>query len=585
MRSMSLAGLAVVGILAVLAGGSPARAEWLGYHSSSSSTLLRPSANFAAYAVKYDLPDPAKVYEVKTLSIFSASEVQYPVFPAGTDIVIRIFSGAGVPLYTSQVFSLAGIASDILWRDFDIALAHVQVQGSFYGGMEQRGTGFTFGFLCDYPSGSTYGRSYRYMNSTASWAPQPDDYMFNALVAAIVPPTWTGAVGDHFEDAANWQDGGPPGAGLSAIFGPAATNQPVLYRNESVKRVEFNSADWTVGGAFALTVGDGGVACTTAGNNTINAAVVLGANSTWTQASGGSLTLGGGLNIAGRTLTKDGAGTLAIGGTQDHTAGSVLNVTSGVLSLATDAGGTAGNCNLAVSASAASIVQFGATQHLAALNLGGTSSAAIATGGTKAIVTKVLTLAESSPGVPTSRLDLGDGNLTVDYAAGGASPLSAVRDWVRAGYNQTGGGDWGGQGITSSAAVGDAALLTAVGVLDNSDPLVGGRTTFEGQTVDASSVLVKYTYWGDANFDGAVTFDDYDIIDYYYWFPLPAAQMGWWTGDFDYDGNVDFDDYDKIDYAYWFQGAPLGGLSGVPEPATLALLALGACAALARRRR
>ncbi|MBE3123276.1 MAG: PEP-CTERM sorting domain-containing protein, partial [Planctomycetes bacterium] len=111
--------------------------------------------------------------------------------------------------------------------------------------------------------------------------------------------------------------------------------------------------------------------------------------------------------------------------------------------------------------------------------------------------------------------------------------------------------------------------------------------TFGGQTVDDSSVLLKYTYWGDANLDGQVTFDDYDIIDYFYWFPLPAAQMGWWTGDFNMDGEVTFDDYELIDYAYWFQGAPLtgDGLGAVPEPATLVLLGLGVLAIAARRKR
>ena len=174
-------------------------------------------------------------------------------------------------------------------------------------------------------------------------------------------------------------------------------------------------------------------------------------------------------------------------------------------------------------------------------------------------------------GSPTSRVDLGTGNLIVDYADGAANPAAQIRDWVKAGYNAPA-ADWNGNGITSSVAASDASLLTAVGVIDNTDPLVGGRTTFEGQAVDASSVLVRYTYWGDANLDGVVNFDDYDVIDYYYWFPLPTAQMGWWTGDLDMDGNVDFDDYDKIDYAYWFQGAPLGGLDAASLEPVLARL-------------
>ena len=164
-------------------------------------------------------------------------------------------------------------------------------------------------------------------------------------------------------------------------------------------------------------------------------------------------------------------------------------------------------------------------------------------------------------------LDVGTGSLTVDYAADGTSPLKRVGGWVKDGYNQ-GAGYWNGPRIASSAAAGDALRLTALGVGDN-----------------GAAVTVKFTYWGDANLDGKVNFDDYDVIDYYYWFPLPAEEMGWWTGDFDMDGNVDFDDYDLIDYAYWFQGAPLGGLGAVPEPATLALVAAGAAAILRRRRR
>ncbi|MBE3123463.1 MAG: PEP-CTERM sorting domain-containing protein [Planctomycetes bacterium] len=203
---------------------------------------------------------------------------------------------------------------------------------------------------------------------------------------------------------------------------------------------------------------------------------------------------------------------------------------------------------------------------------------------------------------PTAVLDLTTGGLVIDYADG-ASPIAQIAGWIKAGYNRDAGGYWDGKGITSSVAAtqdldsnGEIDLLTAIGVADNMkwnpdlDEGLGGYearfTEFGGVAVDMTSVLAKYTYWGDANLDGAVTFDDYDVIDYYYWFPLPADQMGWWTGDFNMDGAVTFDDYDLIDYAYWFQGPQLSnGLNGVPEPATLALLGLGALAAIARRRR
>jgi len=182
-------------------------------------------------------------------------------------------------------------------------------------------------------------------------------------------------------------------------------------------------------------------------------------------------------------------------------------------------------------------------------------------------------------------VDLGTGGLVLDYDAG-PGPLAQVAQWVRSGLNLEAGGYWDGCGIASSAAAAEPHTLTAVGVLDNGDPKVGGKTTFAGQAVDATSVLARYTWWGDANLDGIIDANDYDVIDKSYLFP--PASMGWWTGDFNYDGCIDANDFDRIDKAYLFQTGPLadgGAPAPTPEPATLALVVLGGLAMRVRRRR
>ncbi len=185
-----------------------------------------------------------------------------------------------------------------------------------------------------------------------------------------------------------------------------------------------------------------------------------------------------------------------------------------------------------------------------------------------------------------STLDLGNNDMVLDYS--GPSPLATVGNLIKNGYA---GGAWNGRGIASSIAAGviPPAPKTALGFAENS---VLGYVSFSGVGVDATSVLIKYTYSGDANLDGQVDISDLGRL-------ATAWQTGgvWISGDFNYDEFVDISDLGLL-ATNWQQGVgnPLGpsfdqalaslGLPGatVPEPAGLALAAMGAML-LARCRR
>ena len=110
-----------------------------------------------------------------------------------------------------------------------------------------------------------------------------------------------------------------------------------------------------------------------------------------------------------------------------------------------------------------------------------------------------------SAGNWTGLLNLNNNDLDLTTAS-----LATVTDQVRQGYA---GGTWAGTGgIASGAAAADAKRLTALGVILNNGggtPLFSATNLFDGTVVSAGDVLVKYTYYGDANLDGEVDGSDY----------------------------------------------------------------------------
>jgi len=66
-------------------------------------------------------------------------------------------------------------------------------------------------------------------------------------------------------------------------------------------------------------------------------------------------------------------------------------------------------------------------------------------------------------------------------------------------------------------------------------------------------VLVKYTWYGDTDFNGVLNFDDYVRTDN----GFNNHLGGWLNGDFDGNGSVNFDDYVLIDLAFNAQDGTL----------------------------
>src|SRR5262249_37564868 len=145
----------------------------------------------------------------------------------------------------------------------------------------------------------------------------------------------------------------------------------------------------------------------------------------------------------------------------------------------------------------------------------------------------------------------------------------------------------------------------------------GATGVVAGQSYTADDSLIKYTWYGDSDFNGRVNFDDYVRTDN----GFNNGLSGWLNGDFDLNGAVNFDDYVLIDLAFNTQTGTLGralsfldgsdrsskGMNGaalqrvvrdfgrfgndyaaqflnpVPEPASLALAGIVAPVAMLRR--
>ena len=131
--------------------------------------------------------------------------------------------------------------------------------------------------------------------------------------------------------------------------------------------------------------------------------------------------------------------------------------------------------------------------------------------------------------------------------------------------------------MNGATAATNATHNTGLGFAERHDLFGASGGVLEGVAVDASAVLIRYTYYGDTDLNGVINFDDYARVDS----GFNNHGTDWFHGDFDYNGHVDFDDYALIDLAFNTQGGVLS--SPVPEPG-FASAALGFAVWIGRRR-
>jgi hypothetical protein len=300
---------------------------------------------------------------------------------------------------------------------------------------------------------------------------------------------------------------------------------------------QISSIAVTAGGQTQQLVVDfSGGAFTVAGGLMFNAAAALSA-STVLIGSGQS----DAVSLAPNQVTFD---TLSIG--LAGTSQVALQVNNGTATLAYAATtASAQSPQLSVVDNSAFIVAAGPlgsgvnVVNLAALSLGPGATAAVAApldpNDRSLLQSGPLTLAA------TARLDLNANDMVLHNTS-----AQQVQTWLASGFAN---GAWNGPGLISSAAPADPLHLHAIGYLYNQNPYNPSKvidSQFDGQTVDTTDTLVKYTLYGDADLNGIVNVADYAMIDN----GFNTRATGWTNGDFNYDNTINGDDYSLIDNAF-----------------------------------
>ena len=184
--------------------------------------------------------------------------------------------------------------------------------------------------------------------------------------------------------------------------------------------------------------------------------------------------------------------------------------------------------------------QFTVTQPLNLTGLavnGGTLKTATAS------ASRLGSLAIAGGTAPTARYDVANGGVAITTA-----DLNTVRQQLRASYAPGGGASaWSGNGITTSNGTSNTFGL-AYGPA--SDFKTTFPTSFRGQTVAATDVVVGYARFGDTDLSGFVNIADFSRLRSNYF----QSNRRWAQGDFDYNGFVNIADFSLLRSNYFASG-------------------------------
>jgi hypothetical protein len=444
-----------------------------------------------------------------------------------------------------------------------------------------------------------------------------DVVITNTLVGT---PQWNYDGSGDWNVTSHWTSGIPNGVDAIANFLSAASAGRTVYTDVpvTVGTLRFDNVHTyliTGLGSLSMQTSSGAALIDVVqGSHKINLPLSLKSNTALTVATGATLTIADPTDFAsGVTATKNGAGTLAFLSTLHAAGPATLKINGGVVNL--DAANNDPNLSIVIDPAT---LNLGANQSLGAMTLalgsnvlrvGRTnagadvpaklSASSLTVTGAGAADTVHQTLAGNTLRVTgnlqidagsklvkqgagvlvvgglnldnTAQLDLTDGKMVVDYS--GATPLASVVSKLTSGRNN---GAWNGSGINSSTASANS-LTKGIGYAEQS---ALGVSSFGGETVDGTSILIRYTALGDANLDGTVSSSDFNLFVGGY--GMTGSGL-WVKGDFNYDGKVSTLDFNHLAGNFGATvPAPMLG-SVVPEPAFGGLLILTGVSTCLRR--